>query len=1000
MSIIADTLKKKRTSGSSDKIEDLLSLAKEEGVAVKEPKQKVSLSNKIFGFLSAGETAPLAQSLLRGEGFSEAIKKQGKVSKERLSGKGLTDAPTYEDILEQQFGVKEDSPLARIGGVAGDILLDPTTYIGAGAVKSIGKKFVSPIAKGVSKTGTVGKFLRKTPVISKAVGLADDAVDLARKAFDPLANLRKSLPGKADEVKELLDVGIKGGRFEEGIAEEQLRKLITPEFAKTVDGGKVIGNAIETGTVDSLPDTLKPIGEYLQKGFKEMFGEESSQGLVKGNLENYMAHVLTPEARKFFKGVEGGFDPSKLGFGKGRKLEGSASEINKSYKKRLNEAGVEPFDLFEEDALKAFTVRKKSSIRALTHKGIVNNVEKTFGETAESLLDEGGKFFRGGLPFDKKKLTDRGLSLTKDKNIAKEFATGPKVPIKFEGGEVLKGKKGLVEELSIAKDARKLDFKDVPQELKEFYEKENQILGMEKISEWAKNKGYDFIKFPNSIEARVLNPDVISKPGKKFGNNLIIKDGVRYVQTPGDALRFFEKDLDKLNKLGDPTSIVGAVKNVRPYIPEAIAEELVNMNKLFINDKATNELAQNYDKVLNMWKKSVTGFFPAFHGRNMIGGMFNNFLAGVKNPTRYAQAEKLARGVDEAVMIGGKQLDIAGKPQTYKSLLEFMNKRGIVGGQGFLDIAATVDKTSDIAKIGGPGKVGRLVSKGPENVMNAIETRLRGTLLLDSLHKGDSISDATKKVFKYHFDYAPEAFTPFERNIARRIVPFYTWTRKNIPLQFEQIIAQPGKFSGIAKVGRTLEGDIDTEDLPDYMREGFVIKAGEKDGVPRILYNLGLPVGDVNKLNKADALSLVSPFIKTPLEIMTNKNFFFDKPLDESNRPPKGFEKAPKFLKNAVGYNEKTNVADPVRWHLLTAMAGRFLFTGTRLASNESLSEDFGITSLEQILGVKSKELEGSFAPESQKEFRQKDLLKELQQNLKNKGVLYETSIFGKAEER
>ena len=867
MGIIADNLKKQKGE-SQEKIESLLDLAREEGVPVEEPKPKVSLLNKIFGALRTFETAPLAQSLLRGEGFGEALKKQTKVSGERISGKGLTDAPTYEDILEQEFGVKEDSAAARIGGLAGDIFLDPTTYFGGFLAKG-GKKVAGKVAKGVGKTGKIGKALRKAPVVGKVVAGADEAAALARKAFDPLAGLEKGGFKEGAKVKEAFDVSLKKGRFLEGEAEEGLRKLITPEVAKTEDAGRLVGEALESGSLEALPEQLKPVGEYLQKGFKDMFGEEASAGLIKSNIDNYMAHVLTPEARKFFKGVDGGFDPTKLGFKKGRKLEGSAVEVNKSYRELLEKAGVEPFDLFEEDALKAFTVRKKSSLRALTHKGIVTDAEKVFGDTAEGLLGKGGS---------------------------------------------------------------------------------------------------------------------------KFGNK-IIQDGVHYVKTPSDALKFFGDDLEKLNKLGgDLAEGVG-----ERYVPEAIAEELKAMNKLFINDKATNELAQNYDKALNFWKKSVTGFFPAFHGRNMMGGMFNNFLAGVKNPARYAQAEKLARGADEAIMIGGKQLDIAGRKQTYKSLLELMSQRGIVGGQGFLDIAATVDKTTDVAKAGKTGKVGRLVSKGPENVMNAIETRLRGTLLLDSLHKGDTFADATKKVFKFHFDYAPEAFTPFERNVMRRIVPFYTWTRKNIPLQFEQLIAQPGKFSALGKVGRTAKGDIDVEALPDYMKEGFVIKAGEKDGVPRILYNLGLPVGDINKLNKADITSLMSPFIKVPLELITNKNFFFDRPLDQSNRPPKGFAKAPKIIKNAVGYNEKTKVADPVRWHLLTAMAGRFLFTGTRLAEGDKTA---GVTSLEQLFGIKSKKLEGSFDIEQQREYRQKDLLKELQGELRDKGVLYETSIFGKAKVR
>ena len=68
MGVIADNLKKRKGGGVGD-IESLLQLASEEGVKAEAPEPKISTLNKIFGVLSAGETAPLAQSLLKGEGL-------------------------------------------------------------------------------------------------------------------------------------------------------------------------------------------------------------------------------------------------------------------------------------------------------------------------------------------------------------------------------------------------------------------------------------------------------------------------------------------------------------------------------------------------------------------------------------------------------------------------------------------------------------------------------------------------------------------------------------------------------------------------------------------------------------------------------------------------------------------------------------------------------------------------------------------------------------------
>jgi hypothetical protein len=41
------------------------------------------------------------------------------------------------------------------------------------------------------------------------------------------------------------------------------------------------------------------------------------------------------------------------------------------------------------------------------------------------------------------------------------------------------------------------------------------------------------------------------------------------------------------------------------------------------------------------------------------------------------------------------------------------------------------------------------------------------------------------------FDYAD--LSDFEAQVLRRIVPFYVWSRNNIPLQVRAIMLEPGK---------------------------------------------------------------------------------------------------------------------------------------------------------------------------------------------------------------
>jgi hypothetical protein len=74
------------------------------------------------------------------------------------------------------------------------------------------------------------------------------------------------------------------------------------------------------------------------------------------------------------------------------------------------------------------------------------------------------------------------------------------------------------------------------------------------------------------------------------------------------------------------------------------------------------------------------------------------------------------------------------------------------------------------------------------NAGMGVETYVRGTMAFDSLKRGDSPSMAFDRVMKFHFDYSDLA--EWEKKL-KRVVPFYVWTRRNIPLMLEQMYADP-----------------------------------------------------------------------------------------------------------------------------------------------------------------------------------------------------------------
>jgi len=169
--------------------------------------------------------------------------------------------------------------------------------------------------------------------------------------------------------------------------------------------------------------------------------------------------------------------------------------------------------------------------------------------------------------------------------------------------------------------------------------------------------------------------------------------------------------------------------------------------------------------------------------------------------------------------------------------------------------------------------------------MEQVEDRLRLPLFINRLKKGYSPAEAAKDVFKFHFDYIPETgLTPFERIIMRRLIPFYVWTRNNVPLQIGMMMKQPGKYASLEKLRQSMFGEKEQEEfkvLPSWMKEMFISPLGIKDDIGRSLWmQLDLPLDDIRYLPISSSgireiASTFTPFLKYPIELYMNRNFYF-----------------------------------------------------------------------------------------------------------------------------
>ena len=310
-------------------------------------------------------------------------------------------------------------------------------------------------------------------------------------------------------------------------------------------------------------------------------------------------------------------------------------------------------------------------------------------------------------------------------------------------------------------------------------------------------------------------------------------------------------------------------------------------------DESARQLKELYMGYESAWKRFTLFLFPEYHSRNMIGDLWNGWMHGWK-------PHHISKDLHDAArlqMSGGKGRSMgAGVYGTLRGedVIKAARDHGVIGtGQlsEIKDILAPINspKGRSIAR---KIKEQAWDLKGAVAVGEALENNRRLGFFLRRLKEGDTFEEAAKVVANALYDYGD--ITPFESNVMKRAFPFYTWSRKNIPAQMENLVRHPGKVSVMPKLKGAFEGaqdgDIPPEDVrPEWMRREFSIYGGKNPDGKENFTMLGsyLPTSDVFKFGSspedimANVASSISPPIKVAAELAMNRDFYRDKPIDQ-----------------------------------------------------------------------------------------------------------------------
>lgn len=303
---------------------------------------------------------------------------------------------------------------------------------------------------------------------------------------------------------------------------------------------------------------------------------------------------------------------------------------------------------------------------------------------------------------------------------------------------------------------------------------------------------------------------------------------------------------------------------------------------------------------LNQTFKGYATMTPGFHFRNWFSATFMNMSEGV-GPRRHAQAMSWWRQYVNAAK--GKPGQVNEALDGWIATLRRDNPKvadafEAVWGSGTGGSFDAAELGRAFAKGSWDALQNNMATKGSRKIgVDFVEGPVRLALALDVIENGGTKLDAMNTVTRIHFDYSQ--VSSFDR-WAKRVIPFWTFMSRNLPLQVEQMARKPRAYAIYQHAQNNFDqSEGEDEFMPQWMEEmGGIVGARNVPflGGNDMVLNPDLP--HLSLQQEAEqffpnpvrgAVAQGSPYLKVPIELGTNHNFFFDGELfDERAGTPGG----------------------------------------------------------------------------------------------------------------
>ena len=346
----------------------------------------------------------------------------------------------------------------------------------------------------------------------------------------------------------------------------------------------------------------------------------------------------------------------------------------------------------------------------------------------------------------------------------------------------------------------------------------------------ALSKGKPFL--PGAEDASgfaILNPksrkmveDIIDLPEEQFQEL-----GKWFNQSGGQAV-----PPGQVRKLAAVDSDIPIVD--KQFMDSSVSTQVERLFPVLSGDKDVVSPAHVVNKALNFWKGIATVWNPGFHSRNAASGAYLYWAGGGHAETMiqdyrkatYALAVDLTSG-ELPKWSGMKAVTLPnGDELSVTQVRALADKYGVTDSNFVVsDLPSDFDQISERAqKLAGKGpkRLLKKVGKVPRAVGGFLENQGRSSLFIASLRNGMSPQEAAAHVKRIFFDYG--ALPKYVKGL-KPYVPFITWTSKNLGLQVEELVRNPGKYANLLKVGRAFQenakqeyGDNWRSQVPEWLQ--------------------------------------------------------------------------------------------------------------------------------------------------------------------------------------